>query len=103
MNNTDFVDKTERAQYCLILIANSNISATLMHILKSTVCCLQVNLESMEMLHPVSGLLRRTRHGGLDVEVKVARDLKEFEGHIKSGYIQVRMCVCTYVCTITHV
>lgn len=113
MNNTDFVDKTERAQYCLILIANSIISATQMHIqtiyilwqqiLKRTICCLQVNLESMEMLHPVSGLLRRTRHGGLDVEVKVARDLKEFEGHIKSGYIQVRMCVCTYVCTITHV
>ena len=44
------------------------------------------------MLHPVSGRLRRTRHGGLDIEVKVARDLKEFEGQIKSGYIQVRMC-----------
>ena len=58
----------------------------------------------MEMLHPVSGLLRRTRHGGLDVEVKVARDLKEFEGHIKSGHIQVRMYVYTYVgCVITVV
>ena len=51
----------------------------------------------MEMLHPVSGLLRRTRHGGLDVEVKVARDLKEFEGHIKSGHIQVCMYVRMWV------
>ena len=57
------------------------------------------------MLHPVSGLLQRTRHGGLDVEVKVARGLKEFEGHIKSGYIQVCVYIqyiCTYVCMITH-
>ena len=53
------------------------------------------------MLHPVSGLLRRTRHGGLNVEVKVARDLKEFEGHIKSGYIQVQRICCVVTCSPT--
>ena len=45
------------------------------------------------MFSPIEGQLRRTRHSGLNAEARISQDLKEFEFVVKSGYMQVLMCV----------